>query len=62
MAGKSWQVSDAEYLVDESPQAYKPIDQVMEDQRDLTQVVHTLHQVFNYKGVERGRRTKARAT
>lgn len=62
MVGKSWQSADAAYLVDESPQAYKPIDQVMEDQQDLVEIVHTLHQVFNYKGVERSRRTQSRAS
>lgn len=56
MHGIAWQASDAAELVDEAPQAYKDIDVVMEDQRDLVEVVHTLKQVFNYKGVERGRR------
>jgi tRNA-splicing ligase RtcB len=60
MAGRVWQEADAEALVDEAPMAYKDIDQVMEDQRDLVEVVHTLHQVLNYKGVEerRGRRRR----
>ncbi len=61
MAGKAWQEEDAAYLVDESPMAYKPIDQVMEDQKDLVRVVHELRQVFNYKGVERHKRSKSRA-
>jgi tRNA-splicing ligase RtcB len=61
MEGRAWQEQDAEYLVDESPQAYKPIDQIMEDQRDLVRAVHELRQIFNYKGVERGRRTRSRA-
>ena len=56
MVGVAWQSKDAAELVDEAPQAYKDIDQVMEDQRDLVEVVHTLKQVFNYKGVERGRK------
>ena len=55
MTGIAWQDKDAGDLVDEAPAAYKDIDQVMEDQRDLVEVEHTLHQVFNYKGVERGR-------
>ena len=50
MEGKAWNRRDAKALLDEHPEAYKPIDQVMEDQRDLTEVVHTLHQVVNYKG------------
>jgi tRNA-splicing ligase RtcB len=40
---------DAE-VVDESPAAYKPIDAVMEAQRDLVEVVHTLRQVVCVKG------------
>ena len=38
-------------LLDEHPDAYKDIDQVMADQQDLVEVQHVLHQVFNYKGV-----------
>jgi tRNA-splicing ligase RtcB (3'-phosphate/5'-hydroxy nucleic acid ligase) len=40
---------DAAFL-DEIPAAYKDIDQVMADQADLVEVLHTLHQVLNYKG------------
>ena len=40
----------AEQLVDEHPDAYKPIAQVMADQADLVEVVHELHQVVNLKG------------
>ena len=50
MAGRTWQASDAEALVDEIPDAYKDIDQVMADQRDLVTVRHTLRQVINMKG------------
>jgi tRNA-splicing ligase RtcB len=50
MAGKTWNADKAKELVDESPAAYKPIDRVMADQADLVEVVHTLHQVLNYKG------------
>jgi RNA-splicing ligase RtcB len=50
MAGKVWQADQADRLVDEIPSAYKDIDQVMADQADLVDVVHTLHQVLNYKG------------
>jgi RNA-splicing ligase RtcB len=50
MAGKVWQVDQADRLVDEIPAAYKDIDQVMADQADLVDVVHTLHQVLHYKG------------
>ncbi len=58
MKGIAWQAKDARDLIDEAPGAYKDIDQVMEDQKDLTEIVHSLHQVFNYKGVERGRRRR----
>ncbi len=51
MDGKAWNNENASGLVDEHPYAYKPIDQVMEDQRDLTQIVHTLRQIVNYKGM-----------
>jgi tRNA-splicing ligase RtcB len=37
-------------VVDEIPAAYKDIDQVMADQADLVEVLHTLRQVLNYKG------------
>lgn len=60
MQGRAWQKQDAAYLVDESPQAYKPIDQIMEDQKDLVRAIHELRQVFNYKGVERTRRARSR--
>ncbi|HEY4599169.1 MAG TPA: RtcB domain protein, partial [Corynebacterium sp.] len=30
--------------------AYKPIDQVMADARDLVEIVHELRQVLNLKG------------
>lgn len=39
-----------EDVVDESPSAYKDIDAVMEAQRDLVDVVHTLKQVLCVKG------------
>ncbi|MBN6055527.1 RtcB family protein [Nonomuraea sp. RK-328] len=50
MRGRTWNADRAAALVDEHPEAYKPIDQVMADQRDLVEVRHTLGQVFNYKG------------
>lgn len=40
--GKEW--------VDEIPDAYKPIDQVMEDATGLVEIVHELRQVLNVKG------------
>ncbi|MEZ5264227.1 MAG: RtcB family protein [Acidimicrobiales bacterium] len=50
MAGKTWQADRAAALLDEIPAAYKDIDRVMADQADLVEVLHTLHQVLNYKG------------
>jgi tRNA-splicing ligase RtcB len=50
MEGRSWNAGEAERLVDEHPLAYKEIDQVMDDQRDLVRPLHTLTQVLNYKG------------
>ena len=37
-------------VIDEIPSAYKDIDTVMENQRDLVEVVHTLKQVMCVKG------------
>lgn len=50
MAGKTWNGDRAQALLDEHPAAYKDVDLVMADQRDLVEVQHTLRQVFNYKG------------
>jgi tRNA-splicing ligase RtcB len=37
-------------VIDETPRAYKPIDQVMEAQKDLVEIVYTLKQVVCVKG------------
>jgi tRNA-splicing ligase RtcB len=50
MTGKVWLSGRADKLVDEIPSAYKVIEDVMADQADLVEVLHTLHQVLNYKG------------
>lgn len=56
MKGKAWnggpgtREGNAALLLDEHPDAYKDIDQVMADQSDLVTIEHTLHQVLNYKG------------
>ncbi len=50
MKGKTWNAACASALIDEDPRAYKDIRQVMADQADLTEIVHTLTQVLNYKG------------
>jgi tRNA-splicing ligase RtcB len=39
-----------ESVLDESPAAYKDIDAVMEAQKDLVEIVHTLKQVLCVKG------------
>lgn len=39
-----------EGVLDESPAAYKPIEDVMSAQQDLVEVVHELHQIVNVKG------------
>ena len=37
-------------VIDETPMAYKSIDAVMEAQKDLVEIVHTLRQVVCVKG------------
>ncbi|MSP37386.1 MAG: RtcB family protein [Deltaproteobacteria bacterium] len=37
-------------VIDETPMAYKPIDDVMNAQKDLVEIVHTLRQVVCVKG------------
>ena len=39
-----------ESVIDETPAAYKDIDAVMEAQRDLVEIVHTLKQIVCVKG------------
>ncbi|MDN6678465.1 MAG: RtcB family protein [Yaniella sp.] len=41
---------DTDKFIDEIPQAYKSIDQVMEDSKDLVTIRHTLRQIVNVKG------------
>ena len=48
MEGIAWGESNA--FLDEHPNAYKPIDQVMADAADLVEVVTTLRQFVNVKG------------
>ena len=51
MEGKAWNHNNSKALLDEHPEAYKDIDQVMEDQKDLVSVLHKLRQIVNYKGL-----------
>ena len=37
-------------VLDETPSAYKSIDDVMEAQKDLVEIMHTLRQVVCVKG------------
>lgn len=48
-AGVECNKTDA--VLDEIPSAYKNIDVVMENQKDLIEIVHTLKQVLNVKGM-----------
>jgi tRNA-splicing ligase RtcB len=48
MAGIEWRKTDA--FLDEIPGAYKDIDVIMEDSKDLVETRHVLHQVVNVKG------------
>jgi tRNA-splicing ligase RtcB len=48
MRGIAWGHSNA--FLDEHPDAYKPIDQVMADAADLVEIRHTLRQIVNVKG------------
>jgi tRNA-splicing ligase RtcB len=41
---------DTAAFLDEIPQAYKDIDQVMADAADLVEIRHTLRQIVNVKG------------
>jgi tRNA-splicing ligase RtcB (3'-phosphate/5'-hydroxy nucleic acid ligase) len=50
MQGKAWNAESASALIDEDPRAYKDVRQVMADQSDLTEILHVLTQVLNYKG------------
>ncbi|SMX91579.1 tRNA-splicing ligase RtcB [Brevibacterium sp. 239c] len=48
MVGIEYRDTDA--FIDEIPQAYKPIDQVMADAAPLVEIRHTLRQLVNVKG------------
>ena len=50
MQGKAWNAKDAKSLLDEHPRAYKDIETVMADQKDLVETRTVLRQVVNYKG------------
>lgn len=50
MKGKAWNRDRAGALLDEIPDAYKDLAQVMADQSDLVEAEHTMREVLNYKG------------
>lgn len=49
-AMKGIEYRDTDAFIDEIPQAYKDIDQVMKDAEDLVEIKHTLRQIVNIKG------------
>jgi len=51
MKGRVWLDDQARRLLDEGPDAYKDIEQVMRDQADLVEIVHELRGIVNYKGL-----------
>jgi tRNA-splicing ligase RtcB len=50
MGDRVWNSNHAEALLDEHPDSYKNVEQVMRDQADLVEIDHTLHQIMNFKG------------
>ena len=50
MGDRTWQDRSAESLIDEAPDAYKPINVVMEDSKTLVKTVTILKQFINFKG------------
>ena len=51
MGDRVWDDRNAEALLDEAPLAYKPIETVMEDSKDLVETVTVLKAFINYKGL-----------
>lgn len=50
MGDRVWLRDKAQSLLDEIPSCYKDVDQVMRDQSDLVEPLHTLSQILSYKG------------
>ncbi len=50
MEGRAWNRDRAGALLDEIPDAYKDLAQVMADQIDLVEAEHSMREIFNYKG------------
>lgn len=51
MGERTWLADQAKALLDEHPDSYKDIHEVMAAQADLVEPVHRLRTVLNYKGV-----------
>jgi len=49
MGSTAWQSGMDQELLDEHPDSYKSIEQVMADQADLVKITHELHAVVNFK-------------
>ena len=49
-AGRTWLDDRPEALLDEAPDAYKPIEVVIRDSRELIEQVSRLSAFINYKG------------
>lgn len=47
---KDIEFRESENLIDEIPLAYKPIEEVMENSKELVVIEHTLNQILNVKG------------
>ena len=50
MRGRTWLGDKASRLVDEHPEAYKDIEEVMRLSADLVEIKHRLRAILNYKG------------
>lgn len=50
MGDRTWLAGKDQALLDEHPDSYKDIHQVMEDSKDLVRPIHRLDAVVNYKG------------
>jgi RNA-splicing ligase RtcB len=50
MEGRAWNRDRAGALLDEIPEAYKDLAQVMADQVDLVEAEHSMREILNYKG------------
>jgi RNA-splicing ligase RtcB len=50
MRGRTWLEDKSRELVDEHPDAYKDVEQVIRQSADLVEVEHRLQAVLNYKG------------